>query len=181
MNVIGLTGTNAAGKGEVANYLKNQGYAYFSLSDAIRDELKKEDIEETRDNLIKKGTELRENGGPGVLGKLIKEKINQDPKNTIVDSIRNPKEVEELRRLNGFMLIAVDAPIELRFERAMSRGRVENASTLEEFKNIEEKENSDNPNAQQLTNTIKLADYKIINDSDLESLHKKIEELINKK
>ena len=46
MNVIGLTGTNAAGKGEVANYLKNQGYAYFSLSDAIRDELKKEDIDE---------------------------------------------------------------------------------------------------------------------------------------
>ncbi len=39
--LIGLTGTNGAGKGEVASFFMKKGYAYFSLSDVIREELKK--------------------------------------------------------------------------------------------------------------------------------------------
>ena len=40
--LIGLTGTNGAGKGEVAAYLMKKGYAYVSLSDEIRDELRRQ-------------------------------------------------------------------------------------------------------------------------------------------
>ena len=39
--LIGLTGTNGAGKGEAAAYFMTKGYAYFSLSDVIRDKLEK--------------------------------------------------------------------------------------------------------------------------------------------
>jgi dephospho-CoA kinase len=35
--VLGLTGANAAGKGEVASYLRDRGFAVHSLSDVIRD------------------------------------------------------------------------------------------------------------------------------------------------
>ena len=98
MKVIGLTGLNAAGKGEVGNYLISKGYIYYSLSDAIRDELRKENVELTRENLINKGNELRTNFGPGILGKKTAEKIT-DNKNYVIDSIRNPKEVDDSKRL----------------------------------------------------------------------------------
>lgn len=175
MKVIGLTGKNAAGKGEVANYLVKNGFSYFSLSDIIREVATSRNLENSRENMITIGNELREKGGPGILAKLTREKLIN---NSVIDSIRNPMEVEELRKLDDFTLIAIDCPIEIRFERAINRGRVENAKTLEEFKAIEERENSTNPNAQQLNETIKLADVIIINDKDLESFHKKIEKVV---
>ena len=39
--IIGLTGKNAAGKGEVARFLQDKGFYYHSLSDVLREELKK--------------------------------------------------------------------------------------------------------------------------------------------
>ena len=38
--LIGLTGRNAAGKGEVAKHLQTKGFQYYSLSDVIRDEIR---------------------------------------------------------------------------------------------------------------------------------------------
>jgi hypothetical protein len=38
--LIGLTGRNAAGKGEVARYLQRKSFYYYSLSDAIREEIR---------------------------------------------------------------------------------------------------------------------------------------------
>ena len=35
--IVGLTGPNAAGKGVVADFLRERGYAYFSLSDIVRE------------------------------------------------------------------------------------------------------------------------------------------------
>lgn len=174
IKLIGLTGTNGAGKGEVAAYLKKKGYAYVSLSDIIRDELKRRGLEPSRDNLIACGNELREKYGPDVLARRAAEKITGP---TVIDSIRNSKEVEYLRSLGNFILIAVDAPVEIRFERAKKRGRNESASTLEEFKQKEELEKSNQENGQQLDACMKLADITIINDGTLEELWHKLEEL----
>jgi len=55
MKTIGLTGTNGSGKGAAAEYFIQKGYVYFSLSDVIREELRKNGIEPTRDNLIRMG------------------------------------------------------------------------------------------------------------------------------
>ena len=169
--IIGLTGKNASGKGEAAEYLKKKSFTYYSLSDEIRLELKKQGLPETRQNLIVTGNRIRENEGPSALAKRIKEKISDK---SIIDSIRNPKEVEELRSLPEFRLIAVDAPVDIRFKRAMARGRNENALTLEDFKKMEEKENSNDPKAQQLNSTIQLADINITNNGSVKELHEKI-------
>ena len=45
--LIGLTGTNGAGKGEAAACFAARGYAYLSLSDVIRDELRRDGVPET--------------------------------------------------------------------------------------------------------------------------------------
>ena len=173
--LIGLTGTNGSGKGEAAVYLKKKGYVYFSLSDVIRDALRKDGIEDTRDNLIKKGNELRNKHGPDILARLAMEKVEGK---AVVDSIRNPSEVEYLKKEKEFILLAIDAPVELRYERVKRRGRQESASTLEEFIKKEEEEMTGSEKGQQLHRCMKMADFVIMNDGTLEDLYLKLEEIV---
>jgi len=173
--LIGLTGTNGAGKGEVAAYLAKKGYVYFSLSDLIREELLKNGKEVTRDNLIKKGNELREKFGPDILAKLIMKRVKEK---AVVDSIRNPNEVEYLRKQKNFILLAIDSPVELRYDRVKKRGRVESASTLQEFIKKEEEEMTNLEKRQQIQNCMKMADFVVINDGSLEDLHQMLEEML---
>ena len=179
--IIGLTGKNASGKGEVADYLKTKGFVYYSLSDELREEAKKRNLELSRDNLTNLGNELREKFGPNYLAQQINNKIKQQTsQNFVVDSIRSPYEAQELMKNKEFILVGIDAPIELRFQRLQERNRVGDAKTLEEFKQQEEKENIENENNQQLDATFKLANKVINNDGNLEELHKKVDDLIEK-
>ncbi len=175
VRLIGLTGTNGSGKGEAAAYFQKRGYAYVSLSDVIRDALEKDGLPVTRDNLIHRGNQMRETQGADVLARRVMQTINGK---TVVDSIRNPQEVEYLRRQDDFILLAIDAPVEMRFERTKARGREESASTLQEFIAKEAEEMTDRQTRQQLSNCIKLADFKIENDGTLEDLYHKLEKFV---
>lgn len=95
-----------------------------------------------------------------------------------VDSIRNPNEITELRKNKDFILVAIDAPVELRFKRLLERNRIGDAKTLGDFKRQEEEENLKNDGNQQLDVCIKMADEVILNDGTLEELYKKIDKLI---
>ena len=173
--LIGLTGTNGAGKGEVAAYLKKKGYEYFSLSDLIREELTKRDEKITRDNLIRMGNQLREKFGTDILARQVMKRIKGK---AVVDSIRNPKEVEYLRKQKDFILLSIDAPVELRYERVRKRGRIESALNLREFIRKEEEEMTSRKNGQQLRNCMSLAEITLINDGTLKDLYEKLEALL---
>ena len=176
VRLIGLTGTNSSGKGEAAACFQKRGYAYVSLSDVIRAELEKEGIPITRNNLIRKGNHMRETQGADVLARLVMKGIKGK---TVVDSIRNPQEVEYLRQHGDFILLAIDAPVEIRFERAKKRGREESASTLQEFIAKEAEEMTNRKTGQQLSNCIQMADFKIENNGTLEDLEKKAKRIIS--
>jgi len=181
--ILGLTGKNASGKGEVAAHLKKKGFIYYSLSDELRAEAAKRSLEHSRENLINLGNELREQNGPECLARKINEKIRNDKKNGnnknfVVDSIRSPFEAKELLKNGDFLLIGIDAPVGLRFQRVVERNRVGDAKTIEEFKKQEDRENTKNETSQQLNETFKLAGKAVINNGSLESLHKKIDELL---
>lgn len=175
IKLIGLTGTNGAGKGEAASFFEKKGYAPFSLSDLIREELQKRNLDVTRDNLIKMGNKLRGLFGPDILARRVLKKVKR---NSVIDSIRNPREVEYLRKQKDFILLAIDAPVELRYLRAEKRGRNESASTLKEFIAKETEEMSHQEKGQQLQNCLKMADHTINNDGSLEDLHRKLEEFL---
>lgn len=176
--IIGLTGANASGKGEAGSYLKSKGFEYYSLSDILREEAGAKGIEPSRENLIKLGNELREKNGPSVLADLAIKKIEAKNDRVVIDSIRNPFEIKALRKLNGFTLIGVDAPLKIRFKRAAARKRQGDPETMEEFVEKENKENTDISTNQQLENCLKAADVVIINDSGMGDFHKKIDETI---
>ena len=177
---LGFTGPNASGKGEAIKYLvEKHKFVCYSLSDILRSELKTRGLEINRDNLIAIGNELREKQGPAVLAKMTVEKIKNMPQ-AIVDSIRNPFEIEELKNsLKDFKLIGITADIKIRYERAKKRKREgENEITFEEFAAKEEKENSSQHTGQQLAKCFEMADVKIDNSGGLEELYKKIEKIL---
>jgi dephospho-CoA kinase len=172
--LIGLTGTNGAGKGEAAAYFMAKGYAYFSLSDVIREELRARGEAVSRDNLIRTGNELRERFGPDVLARRTVAKVGEA---AIIDSIRNTREVAYLRLQPGFILLAIDAPAEVRFARVAARGRDESAADLEAFRNKEGQERTGGETAQQLEACMAAADRLILNDGTIPELHRKLEEI----
>ena len=176
--IIGLTGLNAAGKGTVAEFLKAHGFVYFSLSDVIRDALAERGLEPGRENMIRAGNEIREQGGPGALAIGMLKKVD-NTKNTIVDSFRNPAEVNEFRVLgDNYALIEVTASEEARFERITARGLVGDPTDIAKFRELEARELTGDPTGQQLVATAALADHQVSNDGDLSALHAQLETLL---
>lgn len=177
--LIGLTSCNAAGKDEVARYLVQQrGFAYFSLSDILRRELDTRGLENTRENLIETGNEFREKLGAGALAEMALQALEQVAKAVVV-SIRNPGEIEVLRRRKDFLLVGVNAPVKIRFERSRARGRPDDAQTLEQFEAQEQAELKGSHLQQQLSACFAMKDRLIVNDGTLEELNRKVEGLLD--
>jgi len=137
---IGLSGTILAGKGVVRELLTKRYNAYsFSLSDMLREEADERGIEKTRQVLTDIADELRLKNGNGALAEMALEKISKMKQHNdvvVIDSIRNPGEVEMLRTAlkRHFFLIFIDAPIELRYQRSLERKREgEGGKTFLEF------------------------------------------------
>jgi dCMP deaminase len=178
--LIGLTGRNAAGKGEVAKYLQTKSFYYYSLSDAIRDELRARKLNISRDALIQVGNELRQQFGPSVLADRIVERTQPD-RNYVIDSIRNPSEVAALRKAcKDFKLIRVDAPLQARFERTVARRRESDPVTFEAFVALDDREAAGDATSQNLVEVERLADEVLVNDSSLDDLQPKIDLLVGR-
>jgi dCMP deaminase len=172
--ILGLTGPNAAGKGEVARVLVDGGFEFFSLSDEIREDLRERGVAPSRDALIEAGRRLRTDHGHDVLARRVVARFGHGV-NQVVDSIRNPEEVRFLKTLPGFFLVLVDAPIERRFERARGRARPGDPIDLAAFRESERRElESGDPAAQQLLATFRLADFTISNDGAIDALREQV-------
>lgn len=177
--IIGLTGRNGSGKTAVLEYLRNRGFEAHSLSDEIREEIRIRGREITRDVLIEVGNELRTSFGPGVLADRVLRTLDKD-RNYVIDSIRNPGEVEVLKSRDDFSLLAVEADVEVRFERSRQRARENAARTLQQFIEEESRElDSDNPASQQLNATRQKADLVVTNNGTLEELHRQLDTLLS--
>ncbi len=176
--IIGITGKNGSGKGEVARFLVDSGYAYFSLSDMLREELAARKEEASRENLISVGNELRAKYGAGVLAERTLRKIDVDA-HAVVDSVRNPFEVEALRRRKDFFLVAVTADPEIRFKRTLRRSRDGDPITYEDFLDVEKREaQSPDPSTQQMDRTAEMADAVICNNGTVEELQDEIRQVV---
>lgn len=168
--IIGLTGTNGAGKTVTADHLQTKGFHFHSLSDEIRAELERQSVEPNRENLIRTGNALRAEFGPAVLAERVKSRLRPD-RNYVIDSIRNPYEVDALRATGSFRLLHLDAPRPLRFERVVARGGPRTPASFEEFVEQEEREmNSADPTHQQLRATWAKADAVLENGGSIAEL-----------
>ncbi len=178
--IIGLTGTLAAGKGTVAEYLIGRGFQYYSLSDELRLLLREKGINPTRDNLTKAGNELRRKYGPDFLAELAIKRLRGAPSvaSAVVDSIRNIGEIAALRELKDFCLVSVDAPVDIRYERARKRNSERDPKSFSQFLVQEKREMAGKDTDQQLAACIAAADFTILNDGDYRKLYNEIERVV---
>lgn len=175
--IIGITGTIAAGKGTVSEILEKKGFKHFSSSGLLREYLVKENLEQNRDNMHMMAKKLRSENGNNFIMKTNLERAGNS--NAILESVRHPGEVEFLKK-NNALVLAIDAPIEIRYKRIQSRGNSKDHVSFEKFKEQQEKDLNDSGSGCQTKACIDAADYTIINDSGVEQLEKRIDEFIEK-
>jgi len=179
--ILGISGVNGAGKGEVVSYLEARSFYAFSLSDVIREKLSEAGLEETRERMIETGNAIRAEHGAGGLALELADRLLPD-RNYVIDSIRHPEEVAVLRsRTSRFQLVWVTADETLRFERMRARGRSGDPESADELRRLEGLElASDDPSAQQLLAVRDVADFTIENDGTIEELHGLVQSILER-
>ncbi|MDR1926814.1 MAG: hypothetical protein LBQ13_03995 [Endomicrobium sp.] len=96
-----------------------------------------------------------------------------------ITSLRHSCEVNALREREDFVLVNVDAPQHIRFERMQKRKRPGDPVTLERFIELEKKESQTSGPGQQLSKTANMSNITIMNDSnDMATLECIIENLL---
>lgn len=170
--IIALSGTPAAGKDTVADYLKEKkGFKLISPSEILRSILKGRKVEINLENLTEAGNKI----GTGLVLQGLKNRVGDE--NIILTSIRQPKEIELLRNEKDFFAVFVDADPRIRFERLKSRGRAGDSETFDQFMDIEYKQSDGKSGGMNLSACKEMADYVIENNGPMEEFHQRIEEV----
>lgn len=181
MLIIGITGTIGAGKGTIVDYLvNNHKFTHYSVRQYLTEELNKRNLEINRDNLVNLANELRTNNSPSYIAEQLFEQAKKSNDNCVIESLRTPGEILELKNKGNFHLFAAQANQEKRYERVLKRKSSTDAITFEEFKNNEEREmQSEDPNKQNLLRCIEMANFTFHNNGTIEELHEKVKGVIN--
>lgn len=142
LRVIGIAGTNGAGKDTVGHMLADRyGYLFVSVTDLLRKEAERRGLPVERETLRSISAEWRRELGLGVLvDKAVAEYETQDDKYTgvVIASLRNPGEADRVHALGG-TVVWIDADPRVRYDRVQAaldkRGRAgEDSKTFEQFK-----------------------------------------------
>ena len=181
MQIIGITGTIGAGKGTIVDYLIQQyDFRHYSVRGYLTEEIKRRQLPVNRDSMVLVANNLRANHTPSfIIDELYKEAL-QEGKNAIIESIRTPGEVDSLRQKGDFVLLAIDAKPEIRYERIVSRNSETDQISFQTFLENEQREmETEDPNKQNLSVCIQQADYVLLNNGDFEALYQQISRIMN--
>ncbi len=143
IQVLAFIGAPAAGKTEAAAVARELGIPVVVMGDVIREELKRQGIPLNDANAGRIATELRRQYGMDAIAKRCIPYIERAGSEVVVvDGIRGMAEVEAFKAQFGtdFLMVAIHAPLSLRYNRIKRRGRSDDTLSLEEFKRREERE-----------------------------------------
>ncbi len=182
MLIIGITGTLGAGKGTIVEYLVNNwGFTHFSVREFLLEIIRKRGLAENRDNMVSVANELRRFHGNSHIVEQLYLRATTSGNNTIIESIRNTGEIDGLRKLGTFFLIAVDAAPEIRYSRIQDRQSETDHISYDEFLANELRElTSVDPNAQNIRACMDQADFLLENNGSIEELHQQIDNVFNR-
>lgn len=172
MKLIGIGGTNGSGKDTLAKILSERhNYLVVSVSDFLRDELRRQNLPIERENLRALSAKWRQASGLGVLiDKAIDvyKTVQARYEGLVIPSIRNPGEVDEIHKYGG-LVVWTDGDPKLRYQRIYSRARgTEDQKTYKQFLAEEQAEmdHGGTETALHMTGVKAKADIFITNDHD---------------
>ena len=174
--VLGITGTIGAGKGTVVSILeRDYGFKHYSARKYLTAELQVLGKEPTRDNMVELANKLRADNHPAIIIERLLQEARKAGGCAVIESVRTPGEVEMLKKY-GCNLLAIDASQSYRYNRVRDRGSSTDSVTLEQFQADEAREmTSTDPNKQNLSKCMELADVGYKNDGTVEQLEKHIQ------
>jgi len=174
--IIGLTGTLGSGKGTVVDYLiENAGFVHFSVRSFLIEEIKRRNLPVDRDSMTLVANDLRENNSSSYLAEQLYLQASKQDKPAIIESIRTPGEVEALRKKGDFYLLAVNADSKVRYNRIVLRASETDKVSFERFLANERREmQTSDPNKQNLSGCIDIADFTIDNSGSLTDFNTQI-------
>lgn len=175
--IIGFVGEIASGKGTACDYLiENHKAGYYRFSTIMRDILDRLHMPQSRENMQKLSTTLRQNFSEDIFAQVIAEDVKQDQSNIIcVDGIRRPADIKYLAKLDNFHLIHLAADERIRYERIIQRSENtdDQNKTFEQFQKDQQQETE-----LSIPLVVAQAERKITNDETKESLYQKLEDLV---
>lgn len=183
--LVGVVGQIASGKGVLVDYLvKKLGFSSFSLSSIIHDELKKKGVVNFDRTLLQNiGDNLRKKYGSDILVKRALKKIKQTrKKHYVIEGIRNPAEVEYLKKQDNFFLIGIKAKRTLRFNRLLKRKKPWDPKKWSDFIKVDRRDLGigQTDQGQQVSKCLAYCDYVLTNNGKRSEFEKKIERLIKR-
>lgn len=180
--IIGITGTNGAGKGTVVEYLiKERGFTHYSVRGYLEESLKEQGLPIDRPHLGELGNKLRAEHGAGFFTDVFSKKMQEEGvSKAVIESIRSVGEAKALKEKKG-ILLAVDADRQIRFDRINVRGSATDGIDFKTFSEQEENEwKASTEEGMNVPAVMAMADYTIYNDNNTEDLYKKIEDVLSK-
>jgi dephospho-CoA kinase len=181
MIIIGITGTLGAGKGTIVEYLtEKKGFEHYSVRAYLIEEIEKRKLLVNRDSMMSVANDLRAKYSPSYIVEQLFEKAAKSEKNCIIESIRTPGEVDALKAKGRFFLFAIDAPAILRYKRIQKRNSETDNVSFETFLENEKREmQSTDPNKQNISKCIEMADYLFENDNAINKLQDNVNAIIS--
>jgi dephospho-CoA kinase len=176
MKLIAFVGMPASGKSEAAAIAKKLGIPVINMGDVVREETTRRGLPPTDENIGGTGTALRCEEGMDGIAKRCVPKIRAINSNAVVvDGIRNINEIEYYKKEfgNDFMLIAINTPFNIRFDRVKKRARSDDMKSMEELKRRDEREKSWG-----LDMAIEKADINSDNTETIKKFKEKMEQLL---
>jgi len=177
--ILGFTGPIASGKEVAKKYIEAKYEASsFKFSTILRNILNSIAVDQNRDNMMALSTFLRTQYGEDILAKAIAKSVSESSdKIIVVDGIRRMADIEYLKKVPGFTLIAIDAKPEIRYTRSVTRN--ENPGDAEksyaEFLADHLKETEAT-----ISEVMSHSNYQLDNSADLDSLYLEIDKTIQK-
>lgn len=146
--IIGIAGTNGSGKDSIGGLLASRhDYLFVSVTDLLRDELKRRNLPLAREYMRELSAEWRRKRGLGVLVDKAIALLDNNPgtyQGLAIASLRNPGEADSVHQYGGIVLW-VDADPRIRYDRVQTNLRghdrlVDDVKTFGEFLSDEEAE-----------------------------------------